>query len=167
MITLIIILLLSPFLLLMTHKFLLRSSKNQSPQIVAINAGILSTIPVFSLICFFLFNNPSFSNENIYWGIIYSFIVYSGIIYSYYHLFNMSETGRRIKIICTILINGALNKKSIIDIYGTTNPIEIRLERLLYTKILFLKNDYYMLNKKFLYWTSSFVENWRKILGFN
>ncbi|MBI2119380.1 MAG: hypothetical protein HYT97_07115 [Elusimicrobia bacterium] len=79
----------------------------------------------------------------------------------------MSETGRRIKIICTILINGALNKKSIIDIYGTTNPIEIRLERLLYTKILFLKNDYYMLNKKFLYWTSSFVENWRKILGFN
>ncbi|OGR53643.1 MAG: hypothetical protein A3I11_00655 [Elusimicrobia bacterium RIFCSPLOWO2_02_FULL_39_32] len=166
MIILIIILLLSPFLVLMTHKLLLRSLKNQSPQIVAINAGIFSTIPLFFLIWLLLSNHSSFSNENIYWGLIYSFIIYGGIIYSYYHLFNMSETGRRIKIICTILANGSLSKKSIIDIYGTANPIEIRLERLLHAKILSLKNDYYILNKKFLYWTSSLVENWRKFLGF-
>lgn len=166
MLALLIIILLSPFLILLLHGLLSRFLKTLAPQVVAIYAGLALMIPLSFLIWFIVFYQSSFSNENIYWGIIYCFIVYSGIAYSYFHLFNMSETARRIKILRTIYLQGACSKKSIEEIYDSVHPVEIRLDRLLNTKILFYRDGYYLVQKKTLYWVSCLVEDWRRILGF-
>lgn len=62
--------------------------------------------------------------------IAYCLIVYNAVMYSYFHLFNMSETARRIRILLNILERGALRREEILAIYLPRDMVMVRLERL-------------------------------------
>jgi hypothetical protein len=62
--------------------------------------------------------------------IIYALIVYNCILYAYFHLFNMSETARRIRILLQLRESGGLTKPQLLDQYSPQNMVEARLKRL-------------------------------------
>lgn len=62
--------------------------------------------------------------------IAYCLIVYNAVMYSYFHLFNMSETARRIRILLNVLEHGVLRREKILAIYSPCDMVMVRLERL-------------------------------------
>jgi len=76
--------------------------------------GIIQDVPILA---FFLL-------------IIYALIVYNCILYAYFHVFNMSETARRIRILLHLRKSGSLAKPQLIALYSPQNMVEARLQRL-------------------------------------
>ena len=68
-------------------------------------------------------NNPLFS-------IIYIVLAFNAFSYSYFHLFNMSETGRRVRMLREIEAGRLKTEKEIQNVYSVTDMIEERLHRL-------------------------------------
>jgi len=62
--------------------------------------------------------------------IIYALIVYHSVLYAYFHLFNMSETARRIRMLLQLREFGSLTKQQLCDLYSPQNMVEARLNRL-------------------------------------
>ena len=61
---------------------------------------------------------------------VYCLIVYNTVMYSYFHLFNMSETARRIRILLNVLEHGMLRQEEIGAFYSPRDMVMVRLERL-------------------------------------
>lgn len=57
-------------------------------------------------------------------------IVYNGIAYAYFHVFNMSETARRIRILLHVLIHNDVNAGNLRDDYSPCDMVAVRLDRL-------------------------------------
>lgn len=62
--------------------------------------------------------------------IAYGLIVYNAVMYSYFHLFNMSETARRIRILLNVLEHGVLQREEILALYSPRDMVMVRLDRL-------------------------------------
>lgn len=157
------ILISSPFILMIFHIIFLKTLKfinmNVSPQLILFLIIILFNVPVL-LSTYFLTKKIDI--------IIYSFIVYNCIGYCYFHIFNMSETARRIKILIEIMQKGALSAEDLKLSYNTDLMIKYRLERLIGLKQIIKTNDNkYILSGKILLIGALFMYAWRKILGFN
>jgi hypothetical protein len=93
--------------------------KEKSPQSMLF--WIIVTSNFFYLVTFFIC-----FDENILY-LIYFLLTYNLYIYSYFHLFNMSETAQRIKILSLILDNKISNLNLV---YNTDTIIYNRLARL-------------------------------------
>ncbi|MEK8015731.1 MAG: hypothetical protein VSS75_002605 [Candidatus Parabeggiatoa sp.] len=76
--------------------------------------GAIKNVPVLELVFVF----------------IYALIVYNCVLYAYFHLFNMSETARRIRILLQLRELGSLTKEQLRDLYSPQNMVETRLNRL-------------------------------------
>lgn len=62
--------------------------------------------------------------------LVFSGIVYNGIAYAYFHVFNMSETARRIRILLHVLIHNDVNAGNLRDDYSPRDMVAVRLDRL-------------------------------------
>lgn len=62
--------------------------------------------------------------------LVFSGIVYNGIAYAYFHVFNMSETARRIRILLHVLIHNDVNAGDLRDDYLPRDMVAVRLDRL-------------------------------------
>ncbi len=60
----------------------------------------------------------------------FSGIVYNGIAYAYFHVFNMSETARRIHILLHVLTHNGVNAESLSENYLPRSMASVRLDRL-------------------------------------
>ncbi len=98
-------------------------------------------------------------------SIIYAFIVYTALAYVYFHLFNMSETARRIKILAILNRYGASDPDRLGSGYGAGEMLEARLERLVATRQIRLSGGRYILNGKGLYLAARAVAVWAWVLG--
>lgn len=164
-ISMLIILLSSPLVVLAIHMILARIFHNQLPQIVAVKSILLGYLPIAVLLWKFSFYEISTVLE-ILSSIFYCFIVYTAFAYTYFHFFNMSETARRIRILHEIYKAGSLSSKDIMDLYRTSDIIDVRLKRLAAAKQLKYIDGYYYIHKKMLYFAALFIALWRNILGF-
>ncbi len=136
------------------------------PQLVAIRMLLFSYIP-FSLLAWFgALNSSAPASQERLWGIFYFIAVYSCIAYAYFHVFNMSETARRVRILHEIDKAGALSAEHIIAVYGTTDILSVRLERLISLGEMKKVDGRYYLTGKILHLAASLVMLWRSILGF-
>lgn len=156
----------SPLILFAVHVLFSRLLKGLSPQIVVSLSMLLTYIPVGAILW------PSalhqFRGQGGFWtAVIYSVIVYSGIAYSYFHLFNMSETARRIRIFYEIDKAGSLTAREIISLYGTNDIISVRLGRLEAVKQLGRRQGLYVVEGKTLLYISKLVQAWGSLLGFS
>lgn len=159
-----IILLSSPLIIFVTHILLMRLFSNTSPQIITIKSAFLGYLPTGLLLYKFVFCTFPFTFTLILL-MFYCFIIYTSLAYTYFHFFNLSETGRRIRILYEIYKAGSLPLRDITSLYKLSDIIDIRLKRLIAMKQLKYTDGYYSLDGKILYYMALLVSLWRNILG--
>lgn len=95
--------------------------------------------------------------------ISFAFIVYNGISYAYFHLFNMTETARRLRML--VSLKNGMSLESLESSYSAQQQIQNRLTRLVeMNQISF--NERYRLKRKFLAGIAQLLNGWRSLLGF-
>lgn len=62
--------------------------------------------------------------------LIFCGVVYNGLAYAYFHVFNMSETARRIRILLHVLAHGGVNADNLRSDYTPGDMVVVRLGRL-------------------------------------
>jgi hypothetical protein len=115
------------FLLPLFHILLERlylTNKNNSPQLC-----LLSLIIVMNLILICAITMLNNFLRPVDYGFLYSLILFNSYSYSYFHFFNLSETGRRIKILQLIEENNGCTNGPGCN-YSPEEMVELRLKRL-------------------------------------
>lgn len=165
--TLLTILMLSPLIILGSHLIFSRFNQKSPPQIIAIFSILLSYLPVGALCGYALWRNSTIKSTDLISGAIYFFVVFSALAYAYFHLFNMGETARRIRLLAEIRKVGSLTAQELSTIYKESEIVELRLQRLVDMKQLTLDNGYYTIKRKILYYVAKIILAWRYLLGFD
>jgi hypothetical protein len=100
-------------------------------------------------------------------ALAYVFVAVNCFGYFYFHLFNMTETARRIKILCGIHTARVKRLSDLKAYYSTEKALELRLERLeKLSQIRRLDNGTYLLHGRLLYYASLCLTFFRRLLGF-
>lgn len=83
--------------------------------------------------------------------LIYSGIVFGCFAYAYFHFFNMSDTGRRVRIMVEVLKNKKLSSKDLESLYSASDMLNIRIKRLKDSRQIVLNsNNRYIVRSKIL-----------------
>ena len=94
---------------------------------------------------------------------VYLAIVSLGFCYSYFHLFNMSETARRIRMLRRVYLNhGSVPIKSLENEYSIEHIVKIRIQRLMDTGVLTRSEDGSIkIARGALYYATQLIRFWR------
>ena len=149
---------------LIIHALLSRRLSASPRQIVALQAVFAGYLPLAVLLWTFVLTTVTGPQEKLM-AIVYAAITYSGFGYFYFHLFNTSETARRIKLIYQIHTSGSIDEQEITAMYNTTEIIRLRLKRLLETGQLRFENGEYSIQGRTLYIGALIVAQWQRVLG--
>ncbi len=158
------VLLASPLWILLSHMVLARVFPRVAPQVVAIGAGLVGALPTGLLVGTLAFPAPS-ALLRMPVAATYVAVVYACIAYSYFHLFNMSETARRIRILRELHAAGSLTAEEISRVYSGASVLEARFDRLLATGQLEARGDRFVRAGRVLYTAACLVRGWRLVLG--
>ncbi|MFA7254789.1 MAG: hypothetical protein WC133_01655 [Candidatus Omnitrophota bacterium] len=133
-----------------------------SSQIVA----LLSVGMGYGVICFFSWEIylKCLTRVELWSGVVYMLLVYAGFSYSYFHIFNMSETARRIKILSDLLIAESLDQPAVKPQLAATEQISLRLERLLALGQVRKSGDRYFLRNRCLWFAAVILMWFRRVL---
>ena len=163
---LLVILPASPLVIFLIHAILSRMVPIRSRQMVAALAVVCASVPLAVVLrATALMMGTGFRSAASLWG--YVVIVYVAIGYTYFHFFNMSETARRIRILCEIGRAGSLTEEKLAALYKTSDIIDVRLTRLIETGQLDLTNGRYSIKGRLLVIAGHSVLFWRKLLKMN
>jgi len=99
-------------------------------------------------------------------GFVFTSAVYILMSYIYFHIFNMSETARRIRMILEIGQRSGLKASELKGHYNSIQMIENRIERLIALGQVEVHEGKLFTKSKTLYIAASAMEWWRRILGF-
>lgn len=164
--TSVMILLFSPVAIIMVHAVVARTVKRVSAQIIAIVSAALASFAMAMILWNCAWKPHDLAVSETAATVLYALIVYASIAYAYFHLFNMSETARRIRILHEIYKGGSLSAEDILSIYEASDIIEVRLERLFLAKQLARVGKNYVVKGRVLYYAALIIEAWRSLLGF-
>jgi hypothetical protein len=154
----------SPLWILLSHMVLARVFIRMPPQLVAIGAGLAGVPPTVLLVGTLAFPTSS-ALLRMPVALTYVAVVYACIAYSYFHLFNMSETARRIRILRELHVAGSLTAEEISRLYSGASVLESRFDRLLATGQLQVRADRFVAAGRLLYIAACLVRAWRVVLG--
>jgi hypothetical protein len=154
---------LSPVILAGFHAALSRSFRGVPPQIGAVAAIGLGSLPVAWGTAKIL---GGMAGTEQLAGAAYAVLVFGSIGYAYFHVFNMSETARRIRILYEIHRSGSLSEEQILSQYRTPYLIQVRLKRLEETFQLERRGERFVLKGRTLYFVTCALEAWSALLGF-
>ncbi len=93
-------------------------------------ATLIGILPVGGVFLAWLLVFPVRSTGAIFWSGFYLFSVYLLAAYVYFHIFNMSETARRIRILAHGHRAGEVAKDEMIQSYTSEQMISLRVDRL-------------------------------------
>ncbi|MBI3548178.1 MAG: hypothetical protein HY078_03895 [Elusimicrobia bacterium] len=161
---LVALLALSPFALALWHAVLarvLRSAK--SPQAVAMLASATGA-PIAGAPVWLFALRHALTGGQVFWGVVYAALVYSGIAYCYFHLFNISETSRRLRILSEIWLKKEIEPKQLSINYHPEHQIKVRLERLVATRQLKVEEGFYVLDRTVLHRAALAIAAWGDFL---
>lgn len=99
--------------------------------------------------------------------LVFAFLVFNGIAYAYFHIFNMSETARRIRMLLQIRRAGTagLRVQELEHQYSQQDMIEARLDRLVRMNQLSLGSDgRYRVAGNILLWAGRVMSLWRRLI---
>lgn len=161
-----ILLSISPMIVFLLHAFVLRWLQWVTAQRAAVISVLFGHIPMGLLLWYFVFRGFTARGAELVSAVFYCFIVYNALAYTYFHIFNMSETARRIRMLYELERAGPLSASDIISMYGTPHLIGVRLDRLVDLGQLSCNDGHYVLKGKALYYAALLVSAWRRILGF-
>jgi hypothetical protein len=161
-----LILVVAPLQIFIIHMAASRCLRQIPPQLMVVGCALIGQIPIGLILWFFVFLRYPMSLIEVVITSFYAFIVYNALAYTYFHLFNMSETARRIKILYEINRAGSLSKEAIPRNYGISEMLSVRLKRLIAMKQLRCKGNRYVLAGRILYFAAWIVLFWSRLLGF-
>lgn len=145
-----IVFIISPLTVFLIQAVINRVLVTQSPQARTILSMVLG-YPVFFGVLYFI---PFSHEERTFAFYGYVFLAYSFSSYTYFHIFNMSETSRRVRMLMAIQNEKTQNLKNLGEIYDERQMIQARLNRLVSLRqIKILEGLYYPKGRIFL-WTS-------------
>jgi hypothetical protein len=162
---LLVILAASPLWILATHVVLARVFRRAAPQVVAVGAGLAGVLPTALLVGTLAVPGLS-ALLRMPVAVTYAAVVYACIAYSYFHLFNMGETARRIRILRELHAAGSLTAEEISRLYSGASVLEAIFDRLRATGQLELRADRFVGAGRLLYTVACLVRAWRAVLGF-
>jgi hypothetical protein len=114
-------------------------------------SSLLGLVPLEALFLLWAVNVETKTAYQLLWSGLYLFSVYISFSYIYFHIFNLSETGRRIRILAEIYKKGFLKKDDLVKKYTCQDMMSNRLKRLIALGGLrFVKERYVVGNKIFL-----------------
>ena len=147
-----------------TSRILIYTNTSLSPQVVA----FLSI-----LICYFIVGFSAWfvylkqlTKWELWCAILYAFLVYSGFAYSYFHFFNMSETARRIKVLCILFFATSLGIGELKTHFVPGDQISNRLERLIALGQVKKFRDRFTIRSRFLWAIAVTLLGLKRILRF-
>lgn len=157
-----ILLISSPFVLMLLHILLVRITKT-------LKLNISYQYSLFLITLFF--NLPLLAtvyalNKTLE-SLVYCFIVYNLIGYCHFNIFNMGETARRIKILLEIMQRKSILKEDLKKYYLFDKMVENRLKRLIDLKQIKQQENRYFLSGKILLGWAIFMYFWRNLLDLN
>ena len=162
--TLLAVLATSPVWILLSHVVLARVFVRTPPQLVAIAAALAGALPTVLLIETLAIPGPP-ALRRMPLAATYVAVVYVCIAYSYFHLFNMSETARRIRILRELHAAGSLTAEEISRLYSNASVLATRFDRLLATGQLRMRDGRFVAAGRLLYAAACLVRAWRLVLG--
>jgi hypothetical protein len=154
----------SPLWIFLSHVVLARVFIRTAPQLVAIAAVLAGALPTVLLIGTLAVPGPP-ALLRMPVAATYAAVVYACIAYSYFHLFNMSETARRIRILRELHAAGSLTAEEISRLYSGADVLETRFDRLLATGQLQVRAGRFVAAGRLLYMAACLVRAWRLVLG--
>ncbi len=101
-----------------------------------------------------------------FWGVAYGVLVYGGLSFSYFQLFAMTETARRIRIVRELFLRGPLPIEELRVDYGADKMLAIRFDRMVALGQLVQQGDHYVVGGKLLLVVGKIMAGWAKVLGF-
>ncbi len=153
----------APGIIFLVHVAAARLRPRASRQLVALQAALAGAVPVAALAWQVSLRDLP-AKEAVPAG-LYAVIVYGGLANTYFHLFNMSETARRIRILYEVYRAGTLSPEEFESLYKTTGIIGVRLGRLIAMKQLRLEDGRYAVRGKTMLRAAQAVVAWRRLLG--
>lgn len=135
------------------------------PQLTVIICAAIGLFPMAAGLWHFYLGGLAGMTVDLLFGAVFATIVYGALAYVYFHLFNMSETARRIKILSLLYRDGALDKGGLGSGYGAKEMLEARLERLISTGQIREFGGRYIQDGKVLYLAARVVSIWAWVLG--
>ncbi|MFC1522479.1 hypothetical protein ACFL6Y_08735 [Elusimicrobiota bacterium] len=156
----------TPAIVLLIHSVLSRLLRSLTPQLVAfLSIGL--GFPVTGGLCWVLYLRGITPLSQMLPACLYALVVYTFLSYAYFHLFNMSETARGIRILYELYSGGSMTYNEINKRYMASAMLEVRLKRLAAMgQILNIKDRYYSSGYS-LYLASLVLAFWGKIIGFH
>ncbi|MGE4132099.1 MAG: hypothetical protein AB7F86_10715 [Bdellovibrionales bacterium] len=118
-------LVLVPLVVIFWQALLNRILKGQSAQKLTMASMVLGYPLYFAMV-----EVPFFEHESTVALYAFLFLLYSFGAYTYFHVFNMSETSRRIRMIVRIGRTPGCTLDSLKDLYHAEEMINVRLDRL-------------------------------------
>ncbi len=149
----------APFGLVVLHAILQRLVRRGPPQRVAMLACALGLVPVAVVLYATGLRDAG--------TIVYVSLVYACVAYSYFHLFNMSETARRIRLIREIDRHGGLREEQIRRAYSEDEVIDTRHARMAAMGHLVERDGRYFAGSRALLFAARVLDGWRTVLGYD
>lgn len=135
------------------------------PQMTVVLCAVIGLFPMATGLWYFYLSELTGLTYELLFGAVYGVIIYTALAYVYFHLFNMSETARRIKILALLSRYGASDPDRLGGGYGAGEMLEARLERLRSTGQIREADGRYMLYGKALYLAARAIAIWAWVLG--
>jgi FkbM family methyltransferase len=163
-----ILLLFSPALILIMHVISSRTARyfkwQVSAQKLALVCIVLGNIPMGLLEWSLVLRYLDLAGQ--IWGAAYCILTYNAIGHIYFHLFNMTETSIRVRLIREIAVQEQTIDE-VIDRYNPSNSVGVRLQRLQDIGVVKKTGDRYFLQTRWLYYVGVVCRAWGDLLGFN
>lgn len=151
-------------LLAVVMRLLALSVRAISSQVVVLACALLGNLPFGALVWFVYLRKVS-TTEELIAGIIYTLLIYNALAYSCFHVFNMSDTARRIKILNEIHGLGKVKISELKSSYSAAGMLANRIDRLLDSRQISRSGNGYVLNSHLLYDMARVLNLWGRILG--
>lgn len=135
------------------------------PQLTVVICAAIGFFPMAIGLWYFYLSELTGLTLELLFGALYGVIIYAALAYVYFHLFNMSETARRIKILSLLYRDGATEKGRFGSGYGVGVMLEARLERLISTGQIREFGGRYIPAGKVIYLAARVVAIWAWVLG--
>lgn len=130
----------------------------------AIISCLLGYLPIGFLFSLWAYYHRWYPGAGLAWSGFFIFSVYTLLAYVYFHIFNMSETARRIRILAESRQRGKVTRTEIVREYTCERMVKIRLDRLVALRELRLKNGRYTMGRGRLLFPARIVFGFRRIL---
>lgn len=124
-ITLFFAMIFAPGVVILWQAILFRRFPKHGAQLLTM-ASMLLGYPTY----FFLLSRLTFSWERDFSFYSFFFLFYSFVAYAYFHVFNMSETSRRVRLLSRIGPDSLLSEKELQAIFEEKEMLLARMERL-------------------------------------